>query len=737
MIWVYLWVFFKLFFFSSSLFSVETKGISWQDSKVSHIQSWKEIKADVDRIVPDFIKQGLREKEQVFIPLFLNEKRVRDDVRRFPSVFKSSLSYGGGVHMRYDSKKVYLTLSIKSPSFSLARARDVFSNHKNMILEQILKGILQNYYYIYKGSLNSSEMKSLKLFLEYMNSNEFSPLALGKKETTLSFQFAINVHKLLTDSQFSCRRPYVYSLINRVFSQISYHWKTPYPPCENLNTVVYSHDGYRVEMNFNRIYEIHYLLASKGEGIGRFGHSMIRVVMCKSGQKKSEDCVKDITDDVIINFRAFVNGVMLNPLVGLGWSLFSNKKYPSQLMVYNLPETKSEYNFEEGRTLKSYPIKMSEEQKRDLLKASLEVYWAYQGGYAFFFNNCAIESAHLINFVFPDKKFSRTYNHTFHSIAPHLSDNPNGKETYAGLSPFSVLRDMKKVKIIREDVDMKKEGFYFFPNYDDNLNTCLNKIYSLNFLNENLKEAQDYRSLKKNFKNLGAEKRRSLLELLVDSLLLSNDEKLKMLRCFQMLEYDLQNKWEMGYVKSQDYLILGLSESKDINLDVDLTLKKDGEERKISLKSWLNDYIEKKKAIHTPSQFLKKDLLEKPYGVPLEFEIDVEKFKEHSEKITSLLEDIDSFYDYIYEGTKDVAHDEGLLSFINQQGLSGEMFLGSVKKYKEWAESKRNSREIRKQLRRLKAKECEQFKKNLKGSDNIDDQTADKIKHCDYILNNF
>ena len=730
-------------------YAYEQETVSWKYSEFSSVRSWREIKNEVDRVLPEFVKQSLKQQKVTFIPL-LSVSKAEAGVRVVPTspiYLRRKLNQGQsmlGSPMRSSFfRKVFILIS--EEALSLRELQDLSSEGKKAVVNQVLRGILEEYYH----SLSSQEqakvsldMKSLNLFLKYMNSNQFSSLNLEDEYSvkSRSFQFALNAEKFLTDPDFSCRRPYVDTLMRRIFQKISsFEWKAVHPVCKNLNTVVYTHEGYPQEIHLDRVYEIHYLLASKGEGIGAFGHSMVRVVMCRPGQEKSEACLEQISEDVVFNFRAFVNGIVLEPFVGLGWRFFSDRNYPSQLMVYNMPELKSEYNLMEGRSLESYPLKMTKEQMMDFLKASLEVYWAYQGDYAFLSRNCATESANLINFVFPHKKFSKGQDMNISShMAPHLAHHRNRDEVFSKVSPFGVLENMKQVHIINEDVDLKSEGTYYFPAYNKSLHQCLKKVYNSKALKEVLDKTafvQDsYESLMENFKSLSSSKRRLFVDKILNFESFSYEQKDEKLSCLRVLELKLKQTWELEYIRRQDHLILALSKGEvdDLGSELSVKVKNNDNREKIALKDWVSSYTKNKKAIYTPSHFIRKDLGYKPYGIPFEHEIDVKSFNKLGENVSDLLWEIDSFYKYAYDSTESENQDPGLSSFIEKKGLPLE-FLASMKTFTRILNTLENINYIREKKLEVELKKCELLKSETQNSGMLDPKTEFQIKKCETL----
>ncbi|MCK1978241.1 DUF4105 domain-containing protein, partial [Jeotgalicoccus huakuii] len=80
-----------------------------------------------------------------------------------------------------------------------------------------------------------------------------------------------------------------------------------------------------------RVYEVDYLLAEANQNlVSRWGHSMLRLVICKPGRPRGPDCRLDLDQSLVLSYRAFVNDVQLSSWDGLVGA------YPSRLFVLPL-----------------------------------------------------------------------------------------------------------------------------------------------------------------------------------------------------------------------------------------------------------------------------------------------------------------------------------------------------------------------------------------------------------------
>ena len=201
---------------------------------------------------------------------------------------------------------------------------------------------------------------------------------------------AVNGEYFLLDPEFRCRRPALYQFLE---SALGYR---PFPhfACR-VNGTVYA-QGQPLRIDPDRVYEVHYLVASRGPGIGsRFGHAMFRLVMCAEERSRvGPECLNDVQDHIVLGFAANLRGDRaISPWKGLTGG------YLSQLYVKPLSEVIIDYTEREFRDLDSLPLRFDDDEKRRFVHRALETYWSYQGRYFFLTNNCAVESLSLLKSV--------------------------------------------------------------------------------------------------------------------------------------------------------------------------------------------------------------------------------------------------------------------------------------------------------------------------------------------------
>lgn len=260
--------------------------------------------------------------------------------------------------------------------------------------------------------------------------------------------FAVNFEWFVTDPQYKCRKPGLYNYLSKSLEV------SPFPEttCETEYSLAPTVDAQgklekAKEIDPKRLYEVHYLFAGKGkEMMSRWGHAMIRLVMC-SPQRKAVDekCLQDRAYHLVLSFRADITNFQIDSIKGL------TGKYPSKMFVLSMSEVINEYTLGELRDLYSIPLKMDNEQKKEFVELVLERYWGYQGKYYFITNNCAHETLSLLKPVFPhDVKLVNMKVSTPLGIRDELE-----KANVADNSVFENLEDAKKKGYFFESLNPK------------------------------------------------------------------------------------------------------------------------------------------------------------------------------------------------------------------------------------------------------------------------------------------
>ncbi|MBX9754746.1 MAG: DUF4105 domain-containing protein [Pseudomonadaceae bacterium] len=202
---------------------------------------------------------------------------------------------------------------------------------------------------------------------------------------------AVNLEYFLLDPSYACRRPELYA-----YWQTHFGWapKTKQACATQLAYLNAGSDFARQplgKLDPERVYAVDFLLAEGNNNwVSRFGHSMLRLVICAPGRPRGPACRLDLDQHLVLSYRAFVGDVQLSSWEGLTGG------YPSRLFVLPLSQVIDEYTKLELRSVASVPLKLSPAEQDALVKHALEMHWSYDGDYFFLSNNCAVETLKLL-----------------------------------------------------------------------------------------------------------------------------------------------------------------------------------------------------------------------------------------------------------------------------------------------------------------------------------------------------
>ena len=204
--------------------------------------------------------------------------------------------------------------------------------------------------------------------------------------------FAVNLEWYLLDPQYRCRRPALAAWYRQQLGPVP----LPELACSAaLPLLVAGTDAAQLELETldpARVYAVDYLLAGSGDAaMSRFGHAMLRLVVCAPGRVPGPRCRMDLAYHRVLSFRAFVNDVQISNWRGLSGA------YPARLFVLPLDQVIDEYTRIELRDLQAWPLALSPTQIGALLQLAARTHWSYDGRYRFIGNNCAVESGRLLD----------------------------------------------------------------------------------------------------------------------------------------------------------------------------------------------------------------------------------------------------------------------------------------------------------------------------------------------------
>ena len=271
--------------------------------------------------------------------------------------------------------------------------------------------------------------------------NAFSDRSPDRYELSRAVEFvAVNLEYFLLDPDYACRRPALY----RYFSA-HFDWAPPQSACAAGQAFVQPdiEDGESALLRIDpaRVYAVDYLLAEANEQpMSRWGHSMLRLVICAPGRAPGPECRLDLRHHRVLSFRAFVDDVQISSWRGLTGS------YPSRLFVLPLGQVIDEYTKVELRGLQSIPLRLDPSEIADLLERAAQLHWSYDGRYFFLSNNCAVETFKLL-----------------HDGVPRLA-----AQRLSSITPTALLRRLRKAgiadaSVLEDPAEALRLGHYFAP----------------------------------------------------------------------------------------------------------------------------------------------------------------------------------------------------------------------------------------------------------------------------------
>ncbi|QCO68752.1 DUF4105 domain-containing protein [Luteimonas yindakuii] len=243
---------------------------------------------------------------------------------------------------------------------------------------------------------------------------------------------AVNLGHFLLDPHYRCRRPALHRHFTaRLGSEGA---DPPAQPCADALPFVSPGDGAGrsplESLDPARVHAVEYLFAEPTRApMSRWGHSMLRLVVCAPERVAGPDCRFDLDHHRVLSFRAFVDDVQISSWRGL------TGRYPSRLFVLPLSQVVEEYTRVELRGLRSVPLKLQPADIAALLERASQLHWTYDGRYSFLGNNCASETFKLLHDAVPRLASARL-----------AAITPNGlrrKLERRGIVDASVLTDME------------------------------------------------------------------------------------------------------------------------------------------------------------------------------------------------------------------------------------------------------------------------------------------------------
>ena len=257
---------------------------------------------------------------------------------------------------------------------------------------------------------------------------------------------AVNLEYFLLDPSYACRRP----ALQRYFAEHFAWAPAMQQPCAAGYAYLNAGRDFARQplgqLDPERVYQVDYLLAEPNQQwASRWGHSMLRLVICAPGRPRGPDCRLDLQEHLVLSYRAFVGDVQLSSWDGLTGA------YPSRLFVLPLAQVIEEYTKVELRGLVSVPLKLQRSELEQLVERAAELHWSYDGDYWFLSNNCAVETLKLLR-----SGTGRDELQALDSIMPNgLLDILEGR----GLADRSVLADPREALRLGYRFDSFRERY--------------------------------------------------------------------------------------------------------------------------------------------------------------------------------------------------------------------------------------------------------------------------------------
>lgn len=269
--------------------------------------------------------------------------------------------------------------------------------------------------------------------------NRFSDRSPDAYERHSPAEFvAVNLEHYVLDADYACRRP-------ALAAWFSERLGPPHAAAACAPTLPYlqaDNDAGAMSLlalDPARVYAVDYLLAEGNEQpMSRWGHGMLRLVICAPGRAPGPACRLDLQYHRVLSFRAFVGDVQISSWRGLTGS------YPSRLFVLPLNQVIDEYTKVELRALSSVPLALRPDEVAALLTRAAQVHWSYDGRYYFISNNCAVETYKLL-----------------HDGVPRLAEAGVSSITPRGVRQRLQRAGLADLHVLDDPAQATRQGYYF------------------------------------------------------------------------------------------------------------------------------------------------------------------------------------------------------------------------------------------------------------------------------------
>lgn len=250
---------------------------------------------------------------------------------------------------------------------------------------------------------------------------------------------AVNAEHYLLDSDYPCRRPALAAWFAEHIGQRDMPTKGCDAGLPLIQAGEVSGQASLLELDPARVYAVEYLLAEGNDALmSRWGHSMLRLVICAPGRPRGPACRMDLAHHRVLSFRAFVGDVQISSWAGL------TGVYPSRLFVLPLDQVINEYTQVELRGLSSIPLALRDDEIAALLERVAQVHWSYDGRYRFISNNCAVETGKLLQ-----------------EGVPRLGEEGLNRITPRGLLSRLQRLGIADTTVLEDRPEATRQGYYF------------------------------------------------------------------------------------------------------------------------------------------------------------------------------------------------------------------------------------------------------------------------------------
>ncbi|MGH8221590.1 MAG: DUF4105 domain-containing protein [Woeseiaceae bacterium] len=385
------------------------------------------------------------------------EQLLADAVQRLPAAWADALKQRievewrddlpAQVHGRAQARRMLLDRTLLDGWMARPPAADIEDPATRAALAAVIHELAHFYDRTPQGRLSRDprlldlagwQVSPMRLGLRTAN-NAFRDRRPDGYELESPVEFvAVNLEYFLLDPAYACRRPALYHYFAGHFGSLP-------PQAECAPDLVYMQVGADaslppvLQLDPDRVYAVEYLFAEGNDRpMSRWGHSMLRLVICAPGRVRGPDCRFDLQHHQVLSFRAFVDDVQISTWRGLTGS------YPSRLYVLPLAQVIDEYTKIELRGLQSIPLQLDPAEIADLLERTTRLHWSYDGRYYFLSNNCAVETFKLL-----------------HDGVPRLAG-----EDLSSITPTGLLRRLRRAGIadstvLEDRAEARRLGYYF------------------------------------------------------------------------------------------------------------------------------------------------------------------------------------------------------------------------------------------------------------------------------------